>query len=193
MKILFIGYWMLNYSRGGDSGNEEDGKSGEGDRSGYDESDADDNRGGSNEKAKYIFKQIYTKQQYKSKSNKELVSICKNYGIISTGTKYVLVSRLLKAQKVTKESATECLRNLQKCSSKLNASPHNYYRESFNSVDLLDRYYYRLQHSHRINTWESKFISLLEIGLINSYSPYSSITDIDFFNFKNEVADLLLA
>ena len=108
-------------------------------------------------------------------NNKQLAALCKQYGLPSTGRKDKIISMLMKCQSITTNQIQDILRKLEATSSNSSKTTphHTHYKESFNSVDILDRYYYQIQNK-RIENWKSKYIiSLLDIACVNSYSIYS--------------------
>ena len=106
----------------------------------------------------------------------DLKEICKNNGIPANKNKAELVTYIANNFQPPPEAQREYLETKQKLESKgfnTDSVHHQYYREEFNSVDLLDRQWYKFTASYHHNHWRTKmFFSLFQVFLINSHKLY---------------------
>ena len=66
---------------------------------------------------------------------------------------------------------------------------HDFYREWFNLIDLINRYWYEVSDKHKNGKWKSKMLfSILRFFLINVW-VFSSKEKFNFWkNFREELA-----
>ncbi len=110
----------------------------------------------------------------------KLREICKGVGIIhSKKSKEKIVEKIAKYYAKDPESERQFLETKRKLETKgINtlSKQHTFYRDAFNSVDLLDRLYYKCTAPYHVQHWRTKlFFSLFQVFLINSYTLYCEV------------------
>lgn len=71
---------------------------------------------------------------------------------------------------------------------------HDTYREKFNLVDKLDKYWYRFWDRHGNHKWRSKLLhSILSFFLINVWIRYSQESYVSWRDFRKKLSDVLVA
>lgn len=69
---------------------------------------------------------------------------------------------------------------------------HSHYRATFNAIDLMDRYWYDLQQHHTIHKWQAKYIiSVLQVGIINSWTCAKFYEDISLLEWYEKLAHVM--
>jgi hypothetical protein len=134
------------------------------------------------------------KSNLESLNVKELKSRCQDKGIsLGRSTKALLIDKLLSAahisQKQIKRTATQL-------SSPVTSIVHSHYKDTFNSVDLIDKSYYALQKSQpRVNHWAPKFIlALMDFSVVNAHALYHfHHAPIELVPFQQDLALQLYA
>lgn len=70
---------------------------------------------------------------------------------------------------------------------------HNHYRLHFNSIDLIDRLWNKIQNHHKIINWEAKFIiSILQHAFINVYHISQVQSKTQPLEFYEQLAKIIL-
>ncbi len=118
----------------------------------------------------------YSKELVEKKSLTELKKICKETGMKHNKKKEELVMKIVNYYAPTPETEREYLETKKLIeSSGLSSQPvhHQYYREEFNAVDILDRHWYKYTANYQHKHWRSKlFFCLFQVFLINSHTLY---------------------
>lgn len=76
----------------------------------------------------------------------------------------------------------------------LNEAPlHQYYKNTFNLVDLADRYWYKVADSHHNYSWKSKMLyALLRFAMINFWAYANKFTGERWTLFRLTLARTLM-
>jgi hypothetical protein len=107
--------------------------------------------------------------------------------------KQELIHVILEAQGHSSKEVEEMKRQLENASQEGGGSHHSYYRRTFNSIDLHDRKWYKLQDHHTTPNWMPKLIQTFQyIGVVNAHSIYSCQHKIPLIKFFQQVAEVAL-
>jgi len=135
----------------------------------------------------------YSPEELKSFSAPKLRSAVRRKGLKQGSTRAENIKILLDSQRFTQVQIQELKESLTHSSKRGNSIISQHYKDTFNSVDLINRRYYDLQWHHTITKWEPKFIiSILEIGFINSFSLFNQIKQITLFDFVKIICQHIL-
>ena len=132
----------------------------------------------------------YTEEGLKKMKIQNLKEITKSMGIRFGRKKNEIIENILSSQNINDSQITELKVKLSTSHSK-DAVIHDYYKNHFNNIDLIDKYWYDINSHHKIQCWESKFIvSLLEMGFVNTFAITSCFRNCG--TFASFVDDLIL-
>ena len=118
---------------------------------------------------------IYTEQQLTTLRKKELAQVGKDIGVPNPQqNKSSQIAAILAFQAISPLQIDLFKSSFSSSSCKENGPHHDLYRDQFNSIDLHDQCWYKLQGNYKVRNWRAKFIlSILEVGLVNSYALYT--------------------
>lgn len=115
--------------------------------------------------------QKHTLEDLQQKRVQDLKIICDSMNISKAGKKADIIDRILRTQELDEEALRATLDQLRKSGKRGGDVHHQYYKKSFNLIDVHDKYWYDIQPSHTISHWQAKLsISLLDIGLVNTFA-----------------------
>ena len=122
----------------------------------------------------------------------ELKVILRQKNLKSPTKKAEMVDLLLRANNVKSNELEEAKRKLVAAKTTIIAPHHSHYRNTFNAIDLHDRFWNKRQDHHALRFWRSKFIiSLLQSGMINAWVLCSQSTPITFETYCQSLTQKL--
>jgi hypothetical protein len=108
----------------------------------------------------------------------QLKSICKKLKIKAKGNKKDMIEKIIKISNspISEKSKQIALRSTLETQYITDpAIIHDLYKSNFNVVDLIDRFWYKIHHSHTNKHWRGQLLNgMLRNVFINSYSFYYS-------------------
>ena len=112
------------------------------------------------------------------------------------GKKEDLIAKILKRTQVIHGQKSALLKLITWIEKKYysNSFPiHNFYNSNFNTVDLLDRYWYKVHDSHGIWNWKAKMLhSIINFYIINSWTWFSTENASKWLTFRSNLAIQLI-
>ncbi len=131
----------------------------------------------------------YSEEELKSKTMQELNTICQTKYHKKGKRKSESISIIMDGQNITQSDIEGMRGRLSTEHQQIPTLHHQHYRDTFNFVDLHDRWWNELQMNHTIISWRSKFIiSILETGLINAFVLYRHLKNVDLLEFCKQIA-----
>ena len=133
-------------------------------------------------------KRAYTEVELIAMAVTKLVEIIKQRNLKRVKTKQKMIEHIL-ADQAVKFEEVECFKHqLEAAATPGNTLPHEYYRSTFNAVNLHSRLWYSLQHNHSIDSWRSKFtVSILEASIVNSNTIFRHYNKTSFNEFFHQL------
>ena len=130
-----------------------------------------------------------------SLSKADLSNRATQLGLPSPKEKKDIADLLSRAASITDANLAQIEGELLRASQSSPCLHHSHYHDQFNGVDLIDRYWYQLQHKKAmISRWESKYLlSLLEVGVVNAFSLFREGSDCTFEVFALNLSFLLVS
>lgn len=103
-----------------------------------------------------------------------------------------IINIILQSQNISTQLLDATKTSLSSSSHSNNPPHHHHYTSTFNGVDLIDKYWYKIQHSHTIQKWHSKFIlSILQVGIINAWTLFKFLQPIELLDFYENLSKVL--
>lgn len=122
---------------------------------------------------------------------KELINLCKQNSLKIGGKKEELVNRLFKSFGVDPELQSKfenAVKEHKVAKWKANDIVHEVYKRNFNLVDIFNKRWYKFEFKYRVMQWRAKlFLSILKIGLINSWTLSLELGKSKYFAFRNDL------
>ena len=70
---------------------------------------------------------------------------------------------------------------------------HELYKENFNFVDIIDKYYYKVEDHHHYWNWKFKMVKvILKLCIYNAWVMSSEYFLFDLLEFRDDIASTLL-
>jgi len=100
-----------------------------------------------------------------------------------------LVEEIKMVNRISNDELKKMANSLKSSPSSQTPPHHSKYREQFNSIDLHDKKWYKLQNHHYILQWKPKFIaSILQSGIVNAHVVYQHFEKKRFLEFCEQLA-----
>lgn len=139
----------------------------------------------------------YTKEELNTMKVEDLKNLCCLYNIKHGKVKGDYVENIFlrsQAHHNTNSPVKKLVHLLQSAWLPQMAPAHNVYRAEFNTVDLADRRYKSVDHSHRIEDWKVKFtFILLRYATINGFSTFAATNAVKYSEYRPKLAEQLFA
>lgn len=137
-----------------------------------------------------------TKDQLFELTIAELKVLCKQKGIKTSGTKVILVERMVPYFNMTSSTAVTIEQNKASCISGKKSGYnmlHSTYKENFNAVDRINRWWYMYDYKYKVCNWRAKLLfGTLKLSLINSWTLANEIKKIDYETFRDTIPAFLM-
>lgn len=136
---------------------------------------------------------LFTREELQEKTLPNLIRIARNLGMRPSKKREENIRKILRGEEISQGAHGRILEQLQNSSSSEEPPHHNFYGQNFNPIDLQDGYWYSMQSHHPLRTWKAKLtMSILEIGVVNTYTIFRSFHRKRFLSFVNQLSILLL-
>jgi len=131
-----------------------------------------------------------TEAQLKIFTVAKLNSVARDLGVRKARKKKdELIQAILKAQNITGRELVEFKALLKEAEKPVPAPQHEKYHDHFNAIDIHDKRWNYLQNHHVVRDWTAKFVlSLMQTGIVNSWTVQRSFEEVSFQDFLNELA-----
>ena len=136
------------------------------------------------------------KNEENSLKRNKLRKISSNYNLEQKKYKNELINTIynFSLESNRNHDKSKYLLNLLNSDSLLDKSYlHHFYKKNFNTIDLFDSLFYKVEYNHHFMNWRFKLIkSILKIVVINSWIYYYDKKPLDLLLFREELAKELL-
>jgi hypothetical protein len=111
---------------------------------------------------------------------------------ISATKKIEYISRIISWQNVQTADYKELVEDLTTVTT-CPPTHHQFYKDHFNSIDMLDKEYYSLQYHHKLCEWEPRYIiSCLQTGIVNCSTFASAFENMSALTFFQKISYVLI-
>ena len=149
---------------------------------------------------------LYTQEYLISKTVLELNEICVNFNIkkgkyeffnfqliLLVKGKQNIISKILHRVASEHRNESTILKVLEYVTTKFHDDPaplHNFYKSSFNWVDLADRYWYKVNDAHGNHRWKSKMLfAILRFAMVDVWAASTLDKPENWITFRANLAD----
>eukprot|EP01105_Mastigella_eilhardi_P026312 TRINITY_DN7520_c0_g1_i2.p1 TRINITY_DN7520_c0_g1~~TRINITY_DN7520_c0_g1_i2.p1 ORF type:complete len:153 (-),score=33.93 TRINITY_DN7520_c0_g1_i2:25-426(-) len=127
----------------------------------------------------------------------DLKAICRKFNIHQGKKKATFVENVLQRVRVQHRGAAQLAETVRLLRDFYLVEPaplHDFYKDYFNLVDLVDRRWNAVEHHHAIFNWKTKMtLILLRLGVYNAWAMMSAATGIEWLQFRETLAAQLVA
>lgn len=140
---------------------------------------------------------LLTKEELLLRKVPELKEMCKVHNIKVSGRKEALIEAIIKRGRTihSKRSGIGAVRSKLEEDDHPGMGPVNaLYKQTFNGVDLLDRYHGQVKEMHAVQHWETRMVlNLLRNATINSWTWAQTVEYHDWKEYRVRLAHSILS
>jgi len=134
-----------------------------------------------------------------SKTVKELRSICAEYNIrcgsgIRKTDLVLTMARILNPSQNEDNEVQQLLQTIKSTHFQQEPAQHQFYRTHFNSVDLHDKIWYKIEYNYQVKSnWRVAYLfAVMKVAMINAWVLHNELARKELQDYLLTIADFLI-
>jgi len=123
-----------------------------------------------------------------------LQQICVSFGLKKIGNIADLRKRIINHSTIDLSEKEKIAKKFDSFDSPNKENPTKIYRENFNMVDRLDKYWNESDYHLKMEHWKTKFMwSIMKQILLNAFAFYNEYLKCDWLGFRKLAAEVMIS